>query len=87
MKKGFTKSELICSESLDSLPSLLNDLIEHLKDIKKDAKNRGYTDVKIDFVTEWGYYDDHWIEVKVRGKKPVLAKEFINGKKQCIKST
>jgi hypothetical protein len=80
------KNELIHSESVSSLPSMVDNLIEHFTNIKKDAEAKGYVNITVDFETEYGYYDDCWVEIKVCGDKPLTVKEFVEGEQQCIKA-
>lgn len=86
-KTALSKRELIHSESVVCLPTSMEGLLDHLHKIQSDAKKKGYTDITVDFETEWGYYDDCWVEMKVNGTKPLSVKEFVEGKKQCIRTS
>jgi len=80
------RTEEIYRESTSGLSNGIDAFINQLHQINKDAKKDGYTDIVVDFEDEWGYYDDCWTNMIVRGKKPMSVKEFIDGDKKCIKS-
>lgn len=81
------RSETIHSESVEYSEMGLKEFIEKLHQINKDAKNKGFEDITIEFEKEWGYYDDQWTNMVIKGKRPVSVKEFVEGKQQCIKTS
>lgn len=84
--KNSFRTENIHSESTSSFSSSLKEFINHLHQINKDAKKRGFKDLTIGFEEEWGYYDEHWTNMVINGKRAVSVKNFIEGKQQCIKA-
>ena len=81
------KSEKIHSESVEYSEMGLKEFIEKLHELNKDAKKKGFEDITIEFEKEWGYYDDCWTNMVIKGKMPVSVKEFVEGKQQCIKTS
>ena len=86
-KPALQKTEKIHSESVEYSEMSLKGFIDNLHQINKDAKKDGFEDITIEFETEYGYYDDQWTNMVIKGKKPMSVKEFINGDKKCIKTS
>jgi len=85
-KPSLQKTEKIHSESVEYSEMGLTGFIDKLHQINKDAKKNGFVDITIEFEKEYGYYDDQWTNMVIKGKKPMSVKEFIDGDKKCIKS-
>lgn len=79
--------ETVHSESVEYSEMGLKEFIDRLHQINKDAKKRGFEDITIEFEKEWGYYDDQWTNMVIKGKKAISVKEFVEGKQQCIKTS
>lgn len=57
------------SESASSFEGSVDSIIDKLKGIKKKYEDDGYTNIRIEFEDQWGYYDEHWIDVVYYGEK------------------
>lgn len=58
-------NKVIYSCSASELSGTIDSVIEEFKRIKKQFTKEGYQNIYIDFETEYGYYDDSWVEMKV----------------------
>lgn len=57
------------SESVSSFEGSVDSIIDKLKGIKKKYEGDGYTNIRIEFEDQWGYYDEHWIDAVFYGEK------------------
>jgi len=66
------KRETLVTSPVDAfLNGDLGETIKKLASLKKTWQKGGYTDIHIEFEDEWGYYDEHNINVKLTGIKKV----------------
>lgn len=70
------KKELLYSEGCGDIGSRsVDDFVKYLKEIKGRYK-KSWKNITVEFEDEWGYYDDHWIEMKIYGeRKKCLSKK------------
>lgn len=61
----------IHSESVEYSEMGLKEFIDKLHRINKDAKKNGFKDITVEFEKEWGYYDDCWTNMVIKGKKEI----------------
>ena len=74
MKKKYIKSyktEKIHSESVEYSEMGLEEFLDKLHRINKDAKKSGFRDITVEFEKEWGCYDDYWTDMIIKGKKEI----------------
>ena len=61
--------KLISSHSLNDIEGPIDSVIEKFKSEKERFESMGYKDISVEFETEYGYYDDVWIQVYYYGVK------------------
>ena len=69
--KNLYKIEQIYSESVGYYKMGLKEFLDKLHKINKDAKKKGFEDITIEFEEEWGFYDEHWTNMVIKGKKEI----------------
>lgn len=74
------KRETLYKENTGYFDQPLADFLKTIHQIKKDAKKKGYSNLRIDFEDEWGYYDEHWINMVISGERKISVKEFVESK-------
>ena len=63
------KSIALAHESASSFEGSIDSVICKLKDDKERYESKGYTNIRIEFEDQWGYYDEHWIDAVYYGEK------------------
>lgn len=76
-----SKRKTYRTDSVHDLEGPVEDVIKRLKEGKKDGKKQGYTDIRIDIIDQWGYYDDHWVDVAYSGIKQLTVEQFLKEKR------
>lgn len=71
------KRERISYDSVHDFEGPIEDVIARLQQTKAELETKGYEDITLSVEDQWGYYDDHWIEIAYYGVKPVTVKEFL----------
>ena len=82
MNKTIHQEVRICDESSYEISGPIDDVIRHFTDRKRQFKNEGYTDIRVEFEDKWGYYDEHWIEAVYYGTEHLTATEFLKKSKK-----
>lgn len=66
----------ILSDSASDIDGSIESVIEHFKKQKEYLESQGYTNIRVEMETEYGYYDDSWTAINYYGTKlPKKKKE------------
>ena len=86
-KSIITKKEKLGNDSAYDFNGSIEGAITRLQEAKAKYEKAGYINITVEFEDVWGYYDDHYLEIVYYGHKAMTAKEFIEGKTQCIRTS
>lgn len=89
MKKKalLSKEEKLGDDSKYDFDGPIEGVISRLQEKKAEYEKLGYTNIRVEFEDEWGYYDDHYLKIVYYGRKALSVKEFVEGKEQCIRTS
>ena len=66
------KKERLKTDSAYDFDGSIDTIISNLKSVKKEFEKLGYTDISLEIEDEWGYYDEHDINVIYYGRKKCI---------------